>query len=69
MRKLNLKKETLVELSSTELTGVVGGATGRASCVIKDCIGQPHSDFQQCITGVGCVPTLNGCFTGTTTTN
>jgi hypothetical protein len=67
MRKLSLKKETLAELSTAELTSVVGGATGRATCAVKDCL-VPHSDFQQCITGVGCV-TLDGCFTGTTTTN
>jgi hypothetical protein len=68
MRKLNLKKETLVELSSLELTSVVGGATGRHSCAVKDCL-VPQSDFQQCITGSQCAITLDGCFTGTTTTN
>ncbi|MDQ1711729.1 MAG: hypothetical protein QOE45_1179 [Frankiaceae bacterium] len=68
MRKLNLKKETLAELSTSELVNVVGGATGRQSCAVKDCLG-PQSDFAECLTGVRCIPTLDGCFTGTTTTN
>ena len=68
MRKLSLKKETLAELTSSELAGVAGGSG--LSCV--NCA----SDFQQCITGVGCVTgtttvvtaTIRECLTGTTTT-
>jgi hypothetical protein len=67
MRKLNLKKETLVELTALELTSVAGGATGRVSCAIKDCV-VPHSDFAQCVPTHNCI-TFDGCFTGTTTTN
>jgi hypothetical protein len=52
MRKLNLKKETLVELSTQELKDVVG-ASG-VSC-LSAWICQPQSDFQECITGVRCV--------------
>ena len=47
MRKLTLKKETLVELNDTELDAVVGGSG--LSCL--NCA----SDFQQCITGLPCL--------------
>jgi hypothetical protein len=60
-RKLSLKKETLAELTTSELAGVAGGSG--LTCI--NC----NSDFQQCLTGLRCIPTLDGCFTGTTTTN
>ena len=55
MRKLSLKKDTLAELTNEELDVVVG-ASG-LSCV-SNMICQ--SDFQQCMTGLGCVNT-NSC--------
>jgi hypothetical protein len=55
-RKLSLKKDTLVELTTAELDAVAG-ASG-LTCI--NC----NSDFQQCITGTRCL--TNGCFTGTT---
>jgi bacteriocin-like protein len=55
-RTLSLKREALTELTNTELDQVVGGSG--LSCI--NC----NSDFQQCITGVDCLPTSR-CFTGT----
>lgn len=52
MRKLTLKKETVVELTSEELDSVVG-ASG-LSCL--NC----GSDFQQCLTGLPCL-SVTGC--------
>jgi hypothetical protein len=64
-RKLHLEKETLTELDARDLNGVVGAATGN-TCLLN-CI-VPQSDFVQCVPTHRC-PTLDGCFTGTTTTN
>lgn len=50
MRSLTLTKETLTELSTADLAGVVGGLSGY-SC-LQAC---PHSDFQECLTGLQCV--------------
>lgn len=47
-RKLSLKKELLVELTNDELDRVVGAASG-LTCLGCD------SDFQQCLTGLGCL--------------
>ena len=52
MRKLTLKKENLVELTSTELDQIAGGSG--LSCL--NC----NSDFQQCLTGLRCL-SLTGC--------
>ena len=55
MRKLTLKKETLVELTPDELTTVVGAAP-----TVKDFCGQPTlsltcgSEIDACITARGC---------------
>ncbi|HVF03786.1 MAG TPA: hypothetical protein VNA20_03005 [Frankiaceae bacterium] len=49
-RTLSLKKESLVELTSAELDRVVG-ASGLT------CFACHNSDFQQCLTGVGCLLT------------
>ena len=56
MRKLALKKETLAELTSAELTSVVG-----AAATLKDACGQPTlslicawSEVDACITARGC---------------
>jgi hypothetical protein len=62
MRNLRLRKETLAELSTAELTSVVGGISG-ATCPVKQCLTN-NSDFQECITGL-CI--TNPC-TGTTST-
>jgi hypothetical protein len=58
-RKLSLKKDTLAELTTEELD-LIAGASG-LTCAV--CL--PNSDFQQCITGVGCI--TDGCLTGMTT--
>ena len=50
MRSLSLRKETLTELSGTELAAVVGALSGY-SCAIC----QPPSDFQECLTGLQCL--------------
>lgn len=55
MRKLSLKKDTLTELSTEDLDGVVGGSG--LSCISNMIC---SSDFQQCITGLGCL-SVGGC--------
>jgi hypothetical protein len=52
VRSLKLSKETLTELTTGDLAGVVGGASG-ASCA-PAC---PQSDFMECLTGLRCVTT------------
>jgi hypothetical protein len=55
MRKLTLKKDTLVELTTDELAGVVGGAP-----TVKDICGRPTltltctSAVDACITAQAC---------------
>jgi hypothetical protein len=55
MRKLTLKKDTLVELTTVELTNVVGGAL-----TVKDACTRPTlsltcgSEIDACITARGC---------------
>ena len=55
MRRLTLKKETLVELSTTDLTQVVG-----AALTVQDRCGQKTlslvcgSEIDACITARGC---------------
>jgi hypothetical protein len=61
-RTLTLKKETLTELTTAELGSVVGGQLSGPSCNIA-C---NQSDFQQCLTGLHCINTLDSCITGTT---
>jgi hypothetical protein len=61
-RVLKLRKETLVELVGDDLRHVVG-ASG-PSCNTNLCptaCTSCGSDFQQCFTGYGCVPTLVDC--------
>ncbi len=56
MRKLSLTRETLTQLTDSELSGVAGGAiTPQCPHNTLTCAGACHSDFQQCITGVGCL--------------
>jgi hypothetical protein len=55
MRKLSIKKETVVELSTQELAEVVGGSG--VSCAQALCL--PQSDFAECITGVRCLSLTN----------
>ena len=56
MRKLTLKKESLVELTGTELDNVVGGVISGVSCPVC-------SDFRACLppTLDYCVQTLKAC--------
>lgn len=62
MRKLVLKKDTLAELTSTELTDVVGGAL-----TVKDWCAGPTlsltctSAVDACVTARGCTYTLDVC--------
>lgn len=53
MRKLNLRKETLAELSSDELSAVVG-AEATQICLTDPCITRP-------VTGTWCLLTLDRC--------
>lgn len=55
MRKLNLRKETLAELTTEELDAVVGAAQDitKNSCIC--------SDFQSCLPTRDCFETLGGC--------
>lgn len=64
MRRLSLAKETLAELTDTDLVAVAGGITGLCPHESLTCNGPCHSDFQQCLTG-RCVETLDACW-GTT---
>ncbi len=52
-RKLVLRKETLTELSTAELGAMIGGSG--PTC------GACGSDFQQCLTGLDCIATLQDC--------
>ena len=53
MRKLSLKKESLVELSTEELDQVAGGSG-------LTCFACHNSDFMECLTGLQCL-SLTGC--------
>ena len=59
-RRLSLRKDTLVELTGAEAAMVAGALSG-PTCLHATCNGGCNSDFQQCITGYGCVPTINDC--------
>ena len=62
MRKLTLKKETLAELTSAELTSVIGGAP-----TVKDMCGGPTlsltcgSEVDACLTARGCTLSFDVC--------
>ncbi len=62
MRKLTLKKETVVELTTDELTNVLGGA---ATKTLKTC--EPTlsltcgSEIDACLTARGCTMSLDVC--------
>lgn len=62
LRKLTLKKDVLAELTSAELTGVVGGAL-----TLKDWCAGPTlsltctSAVDACLTARGCTYTLDLC--------
>ncbi|MDQ1711732.1 MAG: hypothetical protein QOE45_1182 [Frankiaceae bacterium] len=59
-RRLHLHKETLTELTTAELNGVVG-ASGNS------CQNVCNSRVQDCITGLPCLRTLpRDCLTGVT---
>lgn len=61
-RRLTLRRETLTELVSDDLSHVVAGSG--VSCVPALCLtgcSSCASDFQQCITGIGCLPTRDSC--------
>jgi len=60
MRRLRLSKETLADLTDTELGAVAGGATTNCPHNTLTCNGPCHSDFQQCITGLPCL-SVTGC--------
>lgn len=54
MRKLTLKKDTLTELGTAELTEVVGAGPTKPQCV---------SGIVACLTNYDCLPTYDACFT------
>ncbi|MDQ1711733.1 MAG: hypothetical protein QOE45_1183 [Frankiaceae bacterium] len=56
MRKLNLKKDTLVELTSAELDGIAG-----AAAITKDSCLYCTSEVDACITAWRCTDSLLGC--------
>ncbi len=61
-RKLALRKETLTELRPDDLAQVVGGSG--VSCNPALCLtacSSCASDFQQCITGTGCLSLGGNC--------
>jgi hypothetical protein len=61
-RTLRLARETLAELTTAELDAVAGAyPTGTET---RNCV----SGLVLCLTGGHCLPTLDGCLTGTTTT-
>lgn len=53
MRKLTLRKDTLAELTSTDLEQVVAGEGATAICLTDPCITRP-------VTGIWCLLT-DGC--------
>ena len=60
MRKLTLKKETLTELSTAELTTVVGAAGTLKACgptLSLTC----GSEIDACLTARGCTYSLDVC--------
>ncbi len=60
MRKLSLTKETLVELTATELNDVVGAAITTSGCkptLSLTC----GSEVDACITARGCTYSLDVC--------
>ena len=59
-RTLRLKKETLTELSTTDLGRVVGGSA--LTCIETQVCN--NSDFKECFTGIPCL--TDSCITGTT---
>ena len=58
MRKLNLKKETLVELTTAELDAIVGGGIGvtQPQCVsgIVSCATYRCPTLHDCVATIGC---------------
>jgi hypothetical protein len=56
MRKLNLHKETLVELTGAELDSIVG-----AAAITKDSCLYCTSEVDACITAWRCTDSLLGC--------
>jgi hypothetical protein len=52
VRKLNLSKETLVELTGAELDSVVGGAATKTSCLYCT------SEVDACVTAWHCTQSL-----------
>jgi len=62
MRKLTLKKDTLAELTSAELNGVVGGAlTVRDMCTGPTLSLTCTSAVDACLTARGCTYTVDSC--------
>jgi hypothetical protein len=55
VRKLTLRKDTLTELSTDELTVVVGGQASIVICLTDPCITPPQ-------TGIWCLTRQPACF-------
>jgi hypothetical protein len=64
MRTLNLKKETLVELSSEELVGVVGASfPSKYDCTVSYQVCNPLSHDACVATIRACIQTVKTCTT------
>lgn len=59
MKKLTLKKETLSDLTTVELRGVVGGASG-ATCPLQACLDSDQNCLIKWPTKEGCTPLMAG---------
>ena len=61
IRKLTLSKETLSELSRTELTDVVGGAMpSGTTCPLRACLDSDYNCLINWPTREGCTPAVGG---------
>ena len=61
MRKLVLKKETLAELTTAELTSVVGAAATVKTFCEKTLSLTCGSEIDACVTARGCTFTFDAC--------
>jgi hypothetical protein len=59
-RKLSLKKETLSDLTTVELRGVVGGAPSGTTCPVKACLDSDYNCLIKWPTKEGCTPYMIG---------
>ncbi|HWL35598.1 MAG TPA: class I lanthipeptide [Frankiaceae bacterium] len=60
VKKLTLKKETLTDLTTVELHGVVGGAASGTPCDLRDRIESDYTCLIKWPTKEGCTPAMPG---------